>query len=274
LALKLCKHSKSDNCVQLVTEHSGKGVSKVHKHLIKVHILKKVGANRNQIDQSIQNKNIVIVSNNKQENKLELENEELQTKVLAQKEINHKLKLKILQEEQKETEIGSNNSVDKTTVTVSTNKQELKKKLLKEEIANKELERKILQEEQEKKEIESKLQKVEDWKHDQIKQEISHHAKKCACEHASSAAEKDKCIAACKSRQKLLKKKLQDHVDEISSSCAVKASLACADTKTEDSKQCKKSFIVLCIEEQTKRKQELANLLDDCEDNYSIVYQD
>jgi len=184
------------------------------------------------------------------------------------------------EQEEKEIESGKDVQVKNTVVLPSSNQQlevqneQLHKKLVLEQTENKELDSKLLKEEEEKKEIQSKLLKVEEWKHDQIKQEISHHAKKCACENAATSAEKEKCQAACKSRQQLLKQKVQDHVDEISSSCAVKASLACADTKSADSKECKKSFIVLCVEEQTKRKQELVNLLDDCEDNYNVVYQE
>jgi len=136
----------------------------------------------------------------------------------------------------------------------------------------------LIKKSKKKKQLETKLKSGEESTHKVIEQELTQHAKKCACEHASSAAEKEKCQAACKSRQEILKKTVLEHVDETASSCAVKASLACTNEKDKTScKQCKKSFIVLCVEEQTKRKQELLNLLDNCdsflEEDYGNVYQ-
>jgi len=105
-------------------------------------------------------------------------------------------------------------------------------------------------------------------KHKLIKKELHEHSQKCACESATTAEEKKKCHAACQSRQVILKKKVTDYVDETSTSCQVKASLACGHLKTkEECKQCKKGFIVLCIEEETKRKNELVAILEKCDDN-------
>jgi len=136
-----------------------------------------------------------------------------------------------------------------------------------------------LKEEEEKKVIESKilkLQKGDDKKHNEIKEKITHHAKKCTCAHAKTTEAKTKCIETCKSKKEHLKKIVADHVKETSTSCESKSSVVCGDSNTADSQKCKKSFIVLCNEEQTKRKNELVTLLENCESldaEPSIVFQ-
>jgi len=62
-----------------------------------------------------------------------------------------------------------------------------------------------------------------------------------------------------------LKKVVAEHAQETSTSCEVKASIACGENNTEDCRQCKKSFIVLCVEEDIKRKNELVHLLENCD---------
>jgi len=242
LALHLCKRSSSAKCVQVITEHAGKGLTKVHKHLVKVHILKKVGATKKQVHHAIENKKIVIVDKllqREEQSKLELEREELLKKLHKQEKIHKKLEIKLLKEEQVTNEIES----------------ELKK------------------EEEDNREFNSKLHQEEQLKHDQIKQQIHHHSKKCACESATTAEEKKKCVASCKSRKELLNQLVTDHVDETSSSCSVKASLAC----TAEDEDCQKNFILHCVEEDQKRKNELVTLLENCDsfsvDDYNVVYQ-
>jgi len=267
LAEQLCKHSNSANCAQVITEHAGKGVTKVHNHLVKVHILKKVGVSKKQVRHAIENKKIVIV---------EHENEKLHKKLIKEEEENKELELRLLKKEQKKVEKIEferkeqlkNEKLHKKLIKEEEENKELELKLLKEEQENKELEIKLSKEEQEKKEYKHRLHSDEKTKHKLIKKELHEHSQKCACESATTAEEKKKCHAACQSRQVILKKKVTDYVDETSTSCQVKASLACGHLKTkEECKQCKKGFIVLCIEEETKRKNELVAILEKCDDN-------
>jgi len=169
-----------------------------------------------------------------------------------------------LQHEEKENRVLKLKLEEEETSTHKKSKIEIEKKLLQKELLeqqerNKELELKILEEEKEKKKLEYELKK-----------EIHHHAKECACE---TSANKQKCEQDCKSRKDLLKKKVTTHHDTNSGSCVVKSSIACG---AED-KECQKDFIVLCIQEETKKKNELLNIIDNCdsylEDDYSIVYQ-
>jgi hypothetical protein len=141
----------------------------------------------------------------------------------------------------------------------------IEKKLLKAQEENVLLEKKLLQEEEEKKQFEEKLQQIAEKKHKEIKGEISQHAKKCACAEETTAEGKAKCKAECSERKTHLKKKVGDHVEETTSSCAFKASIACGDKDTKDCKECKKSFIRICVQSELERKNELIKFLDECD---------
>jgi len=186
----------------------------------------------------------------------------LQKELIQEEQQNKKLELELLQEQEKKVTVSSTKNENKLQL----ENEMLQKKLIQEEEENKELELKILKEEQEKNEYETKLKQEELAKHKLIQDELREHSKKCACESASTEEEKEKCLLACGSRQGILKKKLGEYVDETSSTCKVKAGLACNHLKSKaECRQCKKDFIVLCVQEETKRKNELVNILENCD---------
>jgi len=126
---------------------------------------------------------------------------------------------------------------------------------------------KLSKEQQETKEVSLKLKNEENKKLHSISNEVLSHSEQCSCDTAKTAAEKESCIAACKTRQVILKKKVNDYVEETSSVCAVKATIACGHLKNKaECNQCKKEFVVLCIDEENKRKNELVSLLESCDD--------
>jgi len=255
-AAEICKQSSSSSCHNTVVKHSGKGVEKVHKLIVKVHVLKKVGVTKKQVTKAIQNKKVEVVD------KCDEEKELLQKELIQEEQQNKKLELELLQEQEKKVTVSSTKNENKLQL----ENEMLQKKLIQEEEENKELELKILKEEQEKNEYETKLKQEELAKHKLIQDELREHSKKCACESASTEEEKEKCLLACGSRQGILKKKLGEYVDETSSTCKVKAGLACNHLKSKaECRQCKKDFIVLCVQEETKRKNELVNILENCD---------
>jgi len=120
----------------------------------------------------------------------------------------------------------------------------------------------------------------EEKKHKLLKAEIHHHAKECACENSKTAEEKAICKEECRIRKQHLNQKVSDHVSN-PTACEEKAVLACGNTETKECHKCKKSFIILCVQEENKRRSELVTLLDECDsflidsdDEYrAIVYR-
>jgi len=273
LALKLCRHhSNSPKCIELLSKHTKKGIKKVHIHIIKAHIIKKVGVTKKQIHHAIQNKKVVIVEKTKHTSALqtelhqqEQEHKELEIKLLKAKE---KKIAKINKIESKKQLQIEKEQLQKKLIVEEQENNKLQQKLLKEEKETKEIETKLVTEEKEKKAFQIKLHSEESAKHNTIEEEVRSHSQKCACETAKTTEEKKKCVAACHSRQTILKRKVSDYVEETSSACAVKANLACGHLKKnkEECKQCKKEFVVICIEEESKRKSELVYLLENCDD--------
>jgi len=236
-AHKLCKKSTNPECTTKVVHHSEKAVAKVQTHLHKIHVLKKVGPTKQQVTKAIET-NKVIASNNYKA--------KLVTKVAKEQE-NKKV---VQQQIQKAVVV----EVKKPVVEVKKPVQIAKKQEV----------------------VVKKQQTTEEKKHNQIKQEIGTHAKKCACTSAKTPQEKGKCKAECQFRHTQLKKKVHAHVSV--SSCQAKASLACGDAATQECNDCKKSFLLICGEEESKKKEELVKLLSDCdsylEDDFkTFVYQ-
>jgi len=100
--------------------------------------------------------------------------------------------------------------------------------------------------------------------HKNIKQEIKHHASECGCAESTTPAEKSKCRTECESRSVVLKKKVNAHVAK-ETNCQSKAVIACGDSKSKKCLSCKKSFILVCVSEETKRRNELVSLLEECD---------
>jgi len=111
----------------------------------------------------------------------------------------------------------------------------------------------------------------------ELEEVIKKHGKECACEGAKTYEEKRKCRAECKSRKHHLKRVLADHVSK-PSTCEQKAIAVCGDIHTDECVECQENFIVLCVEEEAKRKDNLVNLLEECDEHFDyqqgIKYQE
>jgi len=115
-----------------------------------------------------------------------------------------------------------------------------------------------------KKVLVDKIVQKENKVHKQIKQAIKHHASKCVCAESETAAEKAKCRSECESRSVDLKKKVTEHVNK-ESDCQRKAVIACGEENSKECVRCQKTFILLCVTEETKRRNQLVSLLDECD---------
>jgi chromosome segregation ATPase len=295
LIKKVCKYGKQvgGNCEKKVTKHTKKVVATAKKVQIKINIVKKVDLPKKVLVQKVEkakNKLVELSTKKVVVDHVAPKKEETVKKVVVEyiapkkevEKITHKkvigkttvedcdeekeVLVKKLHQEEKENKklkLQLKNKEEKT-ISLSINKIEMEKKNLQKEL--------LLQQEK-KKELENKLTKEEEEKNileSDLKKEIHVHAKKCACAYSS---DKQKCVEACKSRKVVLKEKVTTHHDVTSNSCVAKASIACGPQDTD----CQKDFIVLCVEEEIKKKNELLNILDNCDsyldDSYSVVYQ-